>query len=232
MNLKKFFALFLVLITVIFAFCACGEDDKQEESKKGDDNLVEESAQTENSEEQAYQSEENATQGTETSIDDVSDDYTVYSEEPKDEPNESDVTSNPNGTGSAPENPGTSLPAVTLVAKNNGDGTVTVSAKLPSGIGNGKIVLTVSDKLEYVSGSAKSDIGGAINDKGDFNGIGVSFATTSLYDEGSNALIATYKLSSGATLTAEDFWCDSWELGDGTAWVSNSDQVDEIKICK
>lgn len=231
MNLKKFFALFLVLITVISAFCACGEDDKQEESKKGDDNLVEESAQTENSEED-FRSEENATQGTDASIDDVSDDYTVDSEEPKNEPNESDTTSNPNGTGSAPENPDTSLPTVTLVAKNNGDGTVTVSAKLPSGIGNGKIVLTVSDKLEYVSGSAKSDIGGAINDKGGFNGIGVSFATTSLYDEGSNALIANYKLSSGATLTADDFWCDSWELGDGTAWVSNSDQVDEIKICK
>ncbi len=123
-------------------------------------------------------------------------------------------------------------PVPTLIGKDNGDGTVTVSAKLPSGIGNGLIVITVSDKLSYIEGSATSDIIGTINDTGAFNGIGISFASAGFFDEGSTVISINYKLAEGESLSEEDFWCDKWELGDGTVWLSRKgeDGCEELKI--
>ncbi len=125
------------------------------------------------------------------------------------------------------------LPAPTVVAKNNNDGTVTISVRLPSGVGNGKVVVTVSDNLSYIDGSASSEVNGLINDDGvNFNGVAVSFASATFFDEDTVVLSADYKLKDGATLTEEDFWCDDWELGDGTVWLSKSTDCEIIKICR
>ncbi len=148
------------------------------------------------------------------------------------ESQQGDKESKPAGNTSAGNNnTSADKPVPTIIAKDNGDGTVTISSKLPSGIGNGLIVITVSDKLSYIEGSATSEIG-TINDTGAFNGIGVSFATATLFDEGTTTISINYKLAEGESLSEEDFWCDYWELGDGTVWLSKKgeDGCEELKV--
>ena len=160
-------------------------------------------------------------------------DSSSVSESPQgiEESKPADKESKPSGNTSAGNNTSADKPVPTLIAKDNGDGTVTISSKLPSGIGNGLIVITVSDKLSYIEGSAASEIG-TINDTGAFNGIGVSFATATLFDEGTTTVSINYELAEGESLSEEDFWCDYWELGDGTVWLSKKgeDGCEELKV--
>ncbi|MBQ3196022.1 MAG: hypothetical protein IJB65_06095 [Clostridia bacterium] len=212
MKCFRIFALLLVVCLALSMLAGCNKDKKNEDSSSATDSKTEQSAA--------------AAESDAASNDDQS--------------TESDADKDTSGTESAPKpdnsqsgtHDNSDKPVITLIAKENGDGTVTISAKLPSGIGNGKVVLTVSDKLSYIEGSASSGNGGFVNDNGSFNGVAVTFATATFFDEGTTVLTANYKLSEGASLSTDDFWCDNWELGDGNVWLSNSEECDEIKFIK
>ena len=112
-----------------------------------------------------------------------------------------------------------------LVAfKNNGDGTGTLTVTIPmSGIGNGKIVLKTSSKLTYVSGTARSNAGGVINDSTTAGTIIVSYASAGTYSSGTQVLNAKYKISAGASITASDITVTSWCIGDGMQMLATEE---------
>ncbi len=251
MRFKKFAFLLLCIFTVMASVSACADDggddssapQTSEPSVSGSSSLApsEDDESVESSEAQGSetQSSEDASEGLVSSEASATESEPFESETTGEESFESSAVTESEsqpitGDSSTVESGDVNdLPRVTLVAKDNGDGTVTVSAILPAGIGNGMIVVKVSDDLTYVEGSGKSAINGYINDnQKDFNGIAVVFASASFFDEGSVAMSATYKLAGGAKLDTDDFWCDMWELGDGTVWVSTSEDCDEIKICR
>lgn len=217
MKVFRILALLLVFTLCLGVFAGCGEEKKKDDADSSVSQKGEASAE-ESAEGSASKEEQSDIEG-DLNSDDVSH---VESED-----NSDSDESKPN------VNVNTDKPVPTIVAKDNGNGTVTVTAKLPSGIGNGLIVITVSDELIYVDGSAKSSIG-SLNDNGAFNGVGVSFATATLFDEGTEVITLDYKLAEGATLSDDDFWCDRWELGDGTKWLSKKgeDGCTELKFVR
>lgn len=234
MSFKKLLSLILVAMLMLSVFSACSKDEEKEADSKPADHTTSEAAEENATTEKSETAGETGVQsGTAASEDDVSEDTELGGSEAESansaalsETDDSSI----GGNGSKPAE--SDLPVVTLVGRKNADGTVTISARLPYGIGNGKIVLSVSDKLSYVSGSAASDIGAVINDTGAFNGIGASFATATFYDEDATALSATYTVNEGASITTDDFWCDQWKLGDGTAWLSSNEDCAEKKLLR
>lgn len=118
-----------------------------------------------------------------------------------------------------------------LVATDNGDGTVTVTAAVPAGVASGKLVLTASDKLTYVAGSLKSTDSGyqAANDaynQGDVAGQCVVFADANGYDEGTVVFTANYKKADGAEVTAADFAVNLWNLSNGAVRLATQKDGD------
>lgn len=109
-------------------------------------------------------------------------------------------------------------------ANENGDGTVTVTVSLPEGISFGSVCIKVSDNLEYVADSMESPIDATINPAYSRDGISgqyATFASASVYDEGSVVFTADYKIV-GASVGSEDFAFPKWELGDGTRFLSDN----------
>ena len=104
-------------------------------------------------------------------------------------------------------------PTYTAVLNDNGDGTATLVATVPEGVCAGKLVIYVSDDLEFISGSIKS-VAGAAPSENYGDGICVSFASATAYPEGTVVLKASYKINEGATLDVDDFRAYKWELFD------------------
>ena len=108
--------------------------------------------------------------------------------------------------------------AFNLTLTDNGDGTASVSVSVPAGVSSGKIVLSVSDKLEYISGSAVSTIGGTINDsyyRDDVYGVCLTFATVSELNEGVVVLTAKYTIVDGGFVSVDDVAAPVWNVSDG-----------------
>ncbi len=216
MKIFKLLTLALVVCLCLSTLISCSKDEKTEgtnSSAAESSSPVSESNDAESAEASTEESEPSEWIGNDESV--VSDvESTDTSDSTEDVPVESESEDSPVNA---------DLPVPTLAVKDNGDGTVTASLKLPAGVANGEIIVTTSDKLNYVSGSANSDIG-IINDAGAFNGVFVTFAAIDFYDEGTTAISINYRIAEGAVISEEDFWCDDWQIGDGTKWLSKKGQ--------
>ena len=113
-----------------------------------------------------------------------------------------------------------------VVATEDENGVVTVTASLPAGILSGKIVVTTSDKLTYVDGSLVPVAGGIPNpayDKDGITGQCVSFAGALAFEEGTVVFTAQYQLAEGETLEDGDILVPYWDMSNGVEFVGTSD---------
>jgi len=110
-----------------------------------------------------------------------------------------------------------------VLVKENGDGTVTITATVPADIDSGKIVVSVSDDLTIVPGSLAASVAGStLNEnytKGDVSGATNAFAGTTANPEGTVAFTANYTLAEGATLDTSDVTVPEWNLSTNSVKV-------------
>lgn len=119
-------------------------------------------------------------------------------------------------------------PTYTVTYSVNEDGTANITVTTPEGVGNGKVLLAVSENLTLVEGSATTATGGALNVTD--NGIVVSFASASTFAEGTVVISADYTVAEGAEITADDFNVPTWQLGDGDTILTTDADGDVIKV--
>ncbi len=115
---------------------------------------------------------------------------------------------------------GASYPTFKVVITEDGNGTATITAALPEGIGSGKIVIDTADDISLISGSVTSLAGGFCNENYNRNGVTgvcVTFANSSggHYAEGTIVFSAKYIVADGATLDKDDIIVGEWSLSDG-----------------
>ena len=115
---------------------------------------------------------------------------------------------------------GASYPTFKVVITEDGNGTATITAALPEGIGSGKIVIDTADDISLVAGSVTSLAGSFCNENYNRNGVTgvcVSFANSSggHYAEGTIVFSAKYIVAEGATLDKDDIIVGEWNLSDG-----------------
>ena len=119
-------------------------------------------------------------------------------------------------------------PTYTVTYSVNEDGTANITVTTPEGVGNGKVLLAVSENLTLVEGSATTATGGALNVTD--NGIVVSFASATTFAEGTVVISADYTVAEGAEITADDFNVPTWQLGDGDTTLTTDADGDVIKV--
>lgn len=115
-------------------------------------------------------------------------------------------------------------PTFDLVTKDNGDGTVTVTAYAPEGVFSGKLVISNTANLEYVSGSAKYSGSNIFNENYSKNGaVGVCivFAFSNSLTEKTEVLSVDYKIIGDAAVSASDIFSNEWNLTNGTEFIAN-----------
>ena len=112
----------------------------------------------------------------------------------------------------------------TLTLTDNGNGTYTLVATVPSGVSTGKIAVSVSDRLTLKEGTLSSPIGGVTNeayDKNGVTGVYVVFTLLSPLPADTVVLRAVYE---GAGADAGDISVPLWELGDiASTFASDAD---------
>lgn len=119
----------------------------------------------------------------------------------------------------------------TAVFYDNGDGMATIKVLLPdyNDNYNGKVVLSVSNKLTYVSGSLASEIGGAIvnesYDRDGYAGLMCNYSAAENISGGTAILVARFSVANGAVVTAADFDVVFWKLGQSLGTPNGSGEV-------
>ena len=117
----------------------------------------------------------------------------------------------------------------TVTLSDNGDGTASLSAKVPSGIASGKLIIDVSNKLSYISGSLRSVNGATVNEN--YNGkLCVTFAFTNTLANGTVVLTANFRINGSSKLSASDFTVPQWNVSDGTTRLATEANGDVIKL--
>ncbi len=121
-------------------------------------------------------------------------------------------------------------PTYTVTLTDNGDGTATIVAKLPEGVASGKLVIDVSDKLSYISGSLSSVAAAAVNE--DYSGgkLAISFSRTAVFAEGTVVFEASFRVDSSAELSVADFDAPEWNMTNGDIRLSSEADGDVIKL--
>ena len=116
--------------------------------------------------------------------------------------------------------------------------TATLIGKLPAGVFSGKLVVSASDKLTLVAGSASSineDLGVFVELNENYNrdgvsGVAVAFTNSTAVPEGTVVFNAKYNVVGNANeITVEDFDAVIWNLSNGTQRLSTQDDGDVIK---
>ena len=124
-------------------------------------------------------------------------------------------------------------PTYTVTYSVNEDGTANITVTTPEGVGNGKVLLAVSDKLALIvdeegNASVSSDVGDTINVTD--AGIVISFASTRTFPAGTVVLSADFTVAEGAVITTDDFNVPTWQLGDGDNMLTTDADGDVIKV--
>jgi len=183
MKIYKILVIMLAVCLSLSMLVSCNKEEKAEDKSTAENSSDDAENSSVESNDEPYEKGEASEENTETSEtaeskyesdpsewESTDDDYSDYTESTS----EDDINSD--------SNVNTDLPVPSLVVKDNGDGTVTVSLKLPNGVANGEIIVMASDKLNYIIGSAVSEIG-VLNDTGAFDGVFVTFAAADFYAE-------------------------------------------------
>lgn len=118
----------------------------------------------------------------------------------------------------------------TVTLTDNGDGTATITAKLPSGVASGKLVIDVSDKLTYVSGSLSSTSGANTNENYTGGTLCIAFAYTNVLDNGTVVFTADFIINGNTELSIDDFMAPQWNISDGSVKLATEADGDVIKL--
>ncbi len=120
-------------------------------------------------------------------------------------------------------------PTYTVTLTDNNDGTATITATVPSGIASGKLVIDVSNKLTFISGSLCSVSGAMVNESYYGGKLCISFSGIYALPTGTTVFTAKFNVQNGATLSSNDFTAPEWNLTDGTVKLASNADGDVIK---
>lgn len=123
-----------------------------------------------------------------------------------------------------------SVTTYTVTLTDNGNGTANIAATVPAGIASGKLVIDVSDRLSYISGSLNSVNGAVINESYSGGMLCISFSDVNAFAEGTVVFTADFRINGNSALSVNDFTAPEWNVTDGNERLSSEADGDVIKL--
>ncbi len=229
MNFKKIFVLTIAVLMMLTMLTACKEDKKEATSsvESTEATSVENTtAETTGAVEETSPAEESSTEASVEVSAAVSEDDTTSTPDSS-EPEEISLEEN-----SGDDTVEVAKDTYTVIVKNNGDGTVTVTAYTPAAedVMAGKLVIAVSDKLTYVADTLKCDISLSEVNPNYPTGAAIAFAATQTVPAGCVAFTATYELADGASVSADDITAPEWRIQNSKGDIIANNTTKTVQI--